>query len=104
MTARETQIVIAVLVVLVTGVLLSAGREPGLRTEHARPATVAAVQLPATVAVTPGGKLFHEPSCPYIHGRVVMMDTAAAELLGYTPCTRCMARAYDGRAQHPASR
>jgi hypothetical protein len=94
MTARQAQIATVVLVLILAGVLLFAGTVPRLRTAHARPATTPAAALPAKVAVTPGGKLFHDPSCPYIHGPVVMMNTAEAEQSGYTPCTRCLKRAY----------
>lgn len=94
MTARQAQLLTVVLLAILAGVLVAAGHVPRLRTEHARPATVAVADLPARVAVTPAGRLFHDPSCPYIHGPVVMMDTREAEQFGYTPCTRCMKKAY----------
>jgi hypothetical protein len=59
----------------------------GLRSQHAQPAR----HLPARmVAVTPAGKLFHDPHCAYIHGKTKMMTADEAVKRGYTPCTRCM--------------
>ena len=58
-----------------------------LRSGHSEPP----LSIPARqVAVTPEGKLFHDPSCTYIHGRVEMMSAEEAARAGYTPCTRCM--------------
>lgn len=58
-----------------------------LRSEHSRPA----VRVPQRmVVVTPEGKLFHDASCTYIHGKPETMPAAEAVKLGYTPCTRCM--------------
>jgi hypothetical protein len=47
------------------------------------------------VAVTPAGRLFHDPGCKYIHGPVEMMPAKKAVQEGYTPCLRCMRR-YSG--------
>ncbi len=58
-----------------------------LRSEHSRPAA----QVPdRMVVVTPEGKLYHDPSCKYVHGAPEAMSAAAAAKQGYTPCTRCM--------------
>jgi hypothetical protein len=46
--------------------------------------------LPAQVALVRAGKLFHVPECPYMHGQVILLDTAEAIREGYTPCPRCM--------------
>jgi hypothetical protein len=45
------------------------------------------------VAVVDGGKTFHVPGCPYMHGkyRVVTPEEDIRE--GYTPCSRCMSEA-----------
>ena len=45
------------------------------------------------VAVADGGKTFHVPGCPYMHGkyRILTPDEAIRE--GYAPCNRCMSEA-----------
>jgi hypothetical protein len=47
------------------------------------------------VAVTPGGKMFHDPNCKYIHGPIEMVPAEEAVAEGYTPCVRCMREALD---------
>jgi hypothetical protein len=42
------------------------------------------------VAVTVQGKLFHDPSCGYIHGKPEMISARQAVNRGYTPCPRCL--------------
>jgi len=62
-------------------------RAVSLKSEHSRPATVMPAQ---EVAVTSKGKLFHKPSCRYIHGKPQMMSAQEAAQEGYTPDPRCM--------------
>ncbi len=63
------------------------GSAPTLLSGHSEPA----VHLPGRqVAVTAQGKLFHDPSCRYIHGKAEMMSTPEAVRRGYTPCPRCL--------------
>jgi hypothetical protein len=51
----------------------------------------AAIHLPARkVAISAQGKLFHDPSCRYIHGQPEMVSAQEAARRGYTPCPRCM--------------
>ena len=57
-----------------------------LRSPHSEPARSA----PLEVAVTAGGKLFHKPDCPLIHGAVQLESGQEAIALGFTPCTRCL--------------
>ncbi len=79
-------------VLLVAAVVLAGGASRQLRSEHSQPARM----LPQTmVAVTPQGKLFHDPNCRYIHGPKQMMSADEAVRLGYTPCTRCMRKALE---------
>ena len=60
-----------------------------LLSEHSMPA----IELPAReVAVTPQGKLFHDPSCRYIHGKAQIMSALDAAKRGYTPCPRCLGK------------
>jgi hypothetical protein len=60
-----------------------------LLSQHSMPA----IHLPAQeVAVTPQGKLFHDPSCRYIHGKAEMMSAPEAAKRGYTPCPRCLGK------------
>jgi hypothetical protein len=61
-----------------------------LRSEHSQPARHVAERQ---VAVTPEGKLFHDPRCTYMHGKPVMMTESEAIRQGYTPCIRCMREA-----------
>jgi hypothetical protein len=42
------------------------------------------------VAIVDGGKIFHVPGCPFMHGTYHMVTAQEAVLEGYTPCTRCM--------------
>lgn len=88
---RVMQAVVTLSVVLVALFLALGGRVPDLRSAHARPRIV---DIPGPVAVTPAGKLFHDPRCPLIHGPRVVVDSAEAAREGYTPCTRCLQRAF----------
>jgi hypothetical protein len=63
------------------------GPTPPLRSEHSEPAQASP---PAIVAVTPGGRLYHKPSCTLIHGPVRLEPGRQAIAEGYTPCTRCL--------------
>ncbi len=63
----------------------SASRAP-LRSAHSEPAW----STPAvTVAVTGQGKLFHDPSCPLIHGPARLESAQQAIADGFAPCIRC---------------
>jgi hypothetical protein len=42
------------------------------------------------VAIVDGGKMFHVPGCPFMHGKYHMVTPEEAVREGYTPCTRCM--------------
>jgi hypothetical protein len=42
------------------------------------------------VAIVDGGKIFHVPGCPFMHGTYHMVTADEAVREGYTPCTRCM--------------
>lgn len=57
-----------------------------LRSPHSEPSRSA----PARVAVTDGGKLFHRPHCPLIHGPAHLESGPDAIAAGFTPCTRCL--------------
>jgi hypothetical protein len=84
-----------VVVVLAVGFAVGRSRLPAapvLRSGHSRPAATVPSGL---VAVTPAGRLFHDPGCKYIHGPVEMMPAKKAVQEGYTPCLRCMRR-YSG--------
>jgi hypothetical protein len=45
------------------------------------------------VAVVDGGKTFHVPGCPYMHGKYRMVTPDEAIREGYTPCNRCTSEA-----------
>ena len=45
---------------------------------------------PRLVAVVDGGKTFHVPGCPFVHGKYHMVTPEEAVREGYTPCSRCM--------------
>ena len=86
--------ILAVLCLALLGVLWRAtevtAHPSALRSEHSEPAKT----LPAQqVAVVPGGKQFHDPHCPYIHGKPMMVDAKTAAAEGYTPDPRCMKQA-----------
>jgi len=42
------------------------------------------------VAIVDGGKIFHAPGCPFMHGTYHMVTAEEAVREGYAPCTRCM--------------
>jgi Putative zinc-finger len=42
------------------------------------------------VAIVDGGKMFHVPGCPFMHGTYHMVTAEEAVREGYAPCTRCM--------------
>jgi hypothetical protein len=42
------------------------------------------------VAVVDGGKTFHVPGCPFMHGKYRLVTAGEAVQEGYTPCNRCM--------------
>ena len=65
---------------------------PPLRSVHSHPTVKAPARL---VAVTAEGKTYHEAGCPYIHGKVQLMNVAQAIEQGYTPCIHCMKAALE---------
>lgn len=82
-----------ILIALIAAVWPMAGigtPTPPLLSQHSEPA----VRLPARmVAIVPGGKVFHDPKCAYLHGHPRIVSAEEASKLGYTPCTRCMREA-----------
>jgi hypothetical protein len=42
------------------------------------------------VAIVDGGKTFHVPGCPFMHGKYRMVTPEEAVREGYAPCNRCM--------------
>ena len=95
MALRTWIAVITMLAALAAGYAI--GRNPSRgsvvsRSGHSRPA----VNTPTgSVAVTPGGKTFHDPDCKYIHGPIAMIPAKEAVAEGYSPCVRCMRAALD---------
>ena len=82
--------------VVVVAALIAAGvgygySRPGataaLLSRHSRPAIHVSERQ---VAITAEGKLFHDPSCRYIHGKPEMVSAQEAVRRGYTPCPRCL--------------
>lgn len=63
---------------------------PQLRAPMSQPAR----QRPqALVAIVDGGKVFHRPGCPFMHGKYRMVTAEEAIREGYVPCNRCMSDA-----------
>ena len=60
---------------------------PHPRAQMSQPARRLPQQL---VAVVDGGKTFHVPGCPFMHGKYRMVTPEEAVREGYTPCDRCM--------------
>jgi hypothetical protein len=60
---------------------------PQLRAQMSQPARRLPQRL---VAVVDGGKTFHVPGCPYMHGKYRMVTPDEALREGYSPCNRCM--------------
>jgi hypothetical protein len=66
------------------------GATATLLSRHSEPA----IHLPdRQVAITAEGKLFHDPSCRYIHGKPETVRAREAVRRGYTPCPRCLRKA-----------
>jgi hypothetical protein len=66
------------------------GATATLLSRHSMPA----LHIPAgEVAISAQGKLFHDPSCRYIHGKPEMVSAQHAVLRGYAPCPRCLRKA-----------
>lgn len=66
-----------------------AGATAILLSRHSQPA----ISVPAReVAITAEGKLFHDPSCRYVHGKAEMVSAQDAVRRGYTPCPRCLGK------------
>lgn len=93
MALRTWLAVITMLAALAVGYAIGLSQSRGavvLRSEHSQPT----VKVPTgLVAVTPGGKTFHDPNCKYIHGPIEMVPAKEAIAEGYTPCVRCMREA-----------
>ena len=95
MALRVWIAVITMLVALTAGYVIGRSQSRGtavLRSEHSQPAVKTP---PGLVAVTPGGKTFHDPNCQYIHGPIEMIAAKEAVAEGYSPCVRCMLVALD---------
>ncbi|HKW25828.1 MAG TPA: hypothetical protein VJN48_08595 [Terriglobales bacterium] len=66
------------------------GATATLLSRHSEPA----IHMPnRQVAITAQGKLFHDPSCRYLHGKPEMVNAQEAVRRGYTPCPRCLRQA-----------
>ncbi|HLK32965.1 MAG TPA: hypothetical protein VKT29_07735 [Terriglobales bacterium] len=83
----------SIIIIIVLGAIVSFGYgRPGnatLLSRHSMPAQ----ELPnRVVAVTAQGKLFHDPTCRYIHGKPEMISAREAADRGYTPCPRCLGK------------
>jgi hypothetical protein len=63
---------------------------PQPRSEMSQPARRLPQRL---VAIVDGGKMFHAPGCPFMHGKYHMVTPEEAVRKGYSPCTRCMSEA-----------
>jgi hypothetical protein len=93
MTIRVLRASLLTILLVLIGYILGlahSGALPDLRSQHSQPA----VRMPAQqVAVTAGGKTFHKPDCPFIHGPIRMIDAKTAAAEGYVPDPRCMREA-----------
>ncbi len=68
----------------------SSGHIPDPRSEHAQSGVGVPPEL--KVVVSDKGKIFHVPTCTFIHDRTNLRTVAAreAEREGYVPCVRCL--------------
>lgn len=89
MTMRIWMMSVVALVLLAGGWM--AGVASTSRASQRSAQSEPAWSIPTTmVSVTDQGKLFHDPSCPLIHGPAHLESGRQAILDGYTPCTRCL--------------
>lgn len=88
MTMRTWVMSLAVLVLLAGAWMagVAAGSRAPLRSLHSEPAWSTPRGM---VAVTENGKLFHDPSCPLIHGPARLESGSQALLDGFAPCIQC---------------
>jgi hypothetical protein len=89
-TRRAWLVSVGVTGALAASALLSAAIDrfvPQPRSEMSQPARRLPQRL---VAVVDGGKMFHVPGCPFMHGKYHMVTPEEAILEGYAPCNRCM--------------
>ena len=96
MSKRVLTLTSLTVVLLIAGswLAVSSAQPVVLRSKHGDPAIAA---LPAIVAVTAEGKLYHDPRCGFIHGPPRIEPGEQAVRDGYTPCTRCRQRHRRGR-------
>ena len=89
MTMRTWVMSLAAIALLTGGWVagLAMGSRAPLRSAHSEPGRLTP---PKMVALTEQGKLFHDPSCPFIHGPTRLASGQQALVDGYTPCTRCL--------------
>jgi len=68
----------------------TSSRIPEPRSEHAQPGV--GIPPDMMVVVSEKGKIFHRPTCTFIHDRTNLRTIAAREAMqeGYVPCVRCM--------------
>jgi hypothetical protein len=89
MTARvwTASLIFAVLIAVIVSHGYSRPHRATLLSRHSEPA----IHLrQRQVAITSQGKLFHDPSCRYIHGKAEIVSAQEAARRGYTPCPRCL--------------
>src|SRR5258708_1047666 len=86
--------VAAAAAVITAGTVAVAGslssRHPELRSEHAQSGVGVPPEL--MVVASDKGKIFHLPTCTFIHDKTNLRTIAAreAQQQGYVPCVRCM--------------
>ena len=68
----------------------TSGRSPEPRSEHAQSGVGVPPGLLVVVADT--GKIFHVPTCTFIHDRTNLrtMTARVAQEQGFVPCSRCL--------------
>jgi hypothetical protein len=93
--SRRVWVSVAVAAVLIAAAISYGYSRPGatatLLSRHSRPA----IHVPVReVAITAQGKLYHDPSCRYMHGQPEMVSAPEAARRGYTPCPRCLGKAF----------
>lgn len=81
---------IAAIAALAAGILFASVHDrssPQLRAQMSQPSRRLPQRL---VAIVDGGKTFHLPGCPFMHGKYHIVTAEEAVREGYVPCNRCM--------------
>jgi hypothetical protein len=89
-TRRAWLVSVGVTGALAASALLAAALDRFMPQPHSEMSQPARRLPQRLVAIVDGGKTFHAPGCPFMHGKYHMVTPEEAVREGYAPCNRCM--------------